>query len=123
MLRARAGVILAAGAVNTPQVLMLSGIGPGAHLAAMGLPVLVDNANVGAHLSDHQGLNYTWRMTVPTLNQVLGSWWGKMRAGVEWAMMGRGPLSSSINQGAGSFAPHPTGRAPTCSFTCRPFPP
>ncbi|MFN3971404.1 MAG: GMC family oxidoreductase [Gemmobacter sp.] len=106
-LRARGAVILAAGAVNTPQLLMLSGIGPGAHLAAMGLPVTVHNPHVGAHLTDHQGLNYTWRMTVPTLNQVLRPWWGKLRAGLEWMLLGRGPLSTSINQGGGFFRTSP----------------
>lgn len=107
VLRARAGVILSAGAVATPQLLMLSGIGPGAHLAAHGLPVLHDNPNVGAHLTDHQGLNYTWRMKVPTLNQALRPWWGKLRAGLEWMVLGRGPLSTSINQGGGFFRTDP----------------
>lgn len=50
---ARREVILAGGAVNTPQVLMLSGIGPAAHLAEHGIPVLVDSPDVGANLQDH----------------------------------------------------------------------
>ncbi|WP_126977320.1 GMC family oxidoreductase [Frigidibacter oleivorans] len=107
--RARAGreVILAAGAVNTPQLLLLSGIGPGAELRAMGLDVRHDNPNVGQHLMDHQGLNYTWRMTVPTLNQQLRPWWGKALAGARWLLTGAGPLSMSINQGGGFFRTDP----------------
>jgi choline dehydrogenase len=105
--RSRREVILAGGAINTPQLLMLSGIGPGAHLAAHGIPVVLDNANVGAHLSDHQGLNYTWRMTVPTLNDILRPWWGKLAVGARWLLTGRGPLSLSINQGGGFFRTDP----------------
>jgi choline dehydrogenase len=80
VLRARE-VILAGGAINTPQVLMLSGVGPGAALRALGIPVVLDQPNVGAHLNDHQGINYTWRMNVPTLNDTLRPWWGKARVG------------------------------------------
>jgi choline dehydrogenase len=106
---ARAGreVILSGGAINSPQLLMLSGIGPGAHLAAHGLPVLVDNPNVGANLNDHQGLNYTFRMNVPTLNDVLRPWWGKLMVAARWLLTGRGPLSLSINHGGGFFRTDP----------------
>ncbi|MGL4310944.1 MAG: GMC family oxidoreductase [Paracoccaceae bacterium] len=105
--QARREVILAAGAVNSPQLLMLSGIGPAAHLRDMGIGVLVDNPNVGAHLTDHQGLNYTWQMTVPTLNQRLRPWWGKALAGADWLLRGRGPLASSINHAGGFFRTRP----------------
>ena len=50
---ARREVILAGGAVNTPQLLMLSGIGPAAHLAEHGIPIVVDSPDVGANLQDH----------------------------------------------------------------------
>jgi choline dehydrogenase len=106
-LRARAEVILAGGAINSPQLLQLSGIGPGALLQSLGIPVLRDNANVGDHLSDHQGINYTWAMNVPTYNDVLRPWWGKLRAGVEWALFGRGVLAKSINHAGGFFRTRP----------------
>ena len=103
VLRARGEVILSGGAINSPQLLQLSGIGPGGVLQAHGLPVLVDNPNVGAHLSDHQGINYTWSMTVPTYNDVLRPWWGKALAGVQYFLGGRGPLAKSINHAGGFF--------------------
>lgn len=103
VLRARGEVILSGGAINSPQLLQLSGIGPGGVLQAHGVPVLVDNPNVGAHLSDHQGINYTWSMTVPTYNDVLRPWWGKALAGAQYFLGGRGPLAKSINHAGGFF--------------------
>jgi choline dehydrogenase len=99
-LRCNAEVILSGGAINSPQLLQLSGIGPGALLQSLGIPVLRDNPNVGDHLSDHQGINYTY-------NDVLRPWWGKLRAGVEWALLGRGPLAKSINHAGGFFRTRP----------------
>ena len=101
---AKAGeVILAGGAINSPQLLQLSGIGPGALLQSLGLPVLRDNPNVGARMQDHHGINYTWRMKVPTLNDELRPWWGKLKAGLQYLLLRKGPLSLSINQGGGFF--------------------
>ena len=96
-------VILAGGAINSPQLLQLSGIGPGAALRSHGIPVVRDNANVGAGMQDHHGLNYTWRMNVPTLNDDLRPWWGKLKVGLQYVLTRRGPLSLSINQGGGFF--------------------
>lgn len=98
---ARRAVVLAAGAVNTPQLLQLSGIGPAEHLRAHGIDVIKDSPAVGRHLQDHLGINYTFRAKVPTINQQLGSWWGKLRHGLEFLALGRGPLSLSLNQGGG----------------------
>jgi choline dehydrogenase len=104
---AKGEVILAGGAINSPQLLMLSGIGDGAALSALGLPVLNHNPNVGAHLNDHQGINYTWRMKVPTYNDILRPWWGKAWAGLNYFLGGRGPLAKSINHAGGFFRTDP----------------
>ena len=106
-LRAKAEVILSGGAINSPQLLQLSGIGSGALLQSLGIPVLRDNTNVGDHLSDHQGINYTWRMKVPTYNDELRPWWGKLLAGMKYVLAGAGPLSKSINHGGGFFRTSP----------------
>jgi len=107
LIRARAEVILAGGAINSPQLLQLSGIGPGDLLARHGIAVALDNPNVGAHLTDHQGLNYTWRMTVPTLNDTLRPWWGKLGVGLRYLLTLGGPLSLSINHAGGFFRTRP----------------
>lgn len=96
-------VIIAGGAVNSPQLLQLSGIGPARLLKDCGIGVVSANANVGAHLADHQGVNYTWRATVPTLNDALRPWWGKLRAGLQYILTRGGPLAISLNHGGGFF--------------------
>ena len=102
-LRCNAEVILSGGAINSPQLLQLSGVGPGALLSGLGMPVVLDNPNVGDHLSDHQGINYTWRMKVATYNDLLRPWWGKLFAGAQYFLTGGGPLAKSINHAGGFF--------------------
>ena len=121
VLRARAEVILAGGAINSPQLLQLSGIGPGALLQGLGIGVAVDNGNVGDHLTDHQGVNYTYRMTRPTYNDELRPWWGKFRAGVQWALLGQGPLAKSINHGGGFFRTSPDLERPNMQLYMQAF--
>ena len=103
-------VIISGGAVNSPQLLQLSGIGPASILKTLNIDVVLHNANVGLHLQDHIGINYTYRMNVPTLNDALRPWWGKLQFGLQYLLARRGPLSLSINQGGGFFrtSPHHT---------------
>ncbi|MGV3552213.1 GMC family oxidoreductase [Rhizobium sp.] len=106
-LTARKSIVLAAGAVNTPQLLQLSGIGPADHLRALGIDVIKDSRAIGHHLQDHLGINYTFRAKVPTINQQLGTWWGKLWRGLEFLVLGEGPLSLSLNQGGGFLRSRP----------------
>ena len=114
-------IILAGGAINSPQLLQLSGIGPGALLQSMNIPLVRDNANVGARMQDHHGINYTWRMTVPTLNDALRPWWGKLKAGLQYVLTRKGPLSLSINQGGGFFRTHPEMARPNMQLYMQAF--
>lgn len=98
---ARREVILSAGSINTPQLLMLSGIGPAKHLKAQGIDVRVDNKHVGQNMEDHVGINYVFRANVPSLNNELRPWWGKLLVGLRYVLQGTGPLASSLNQGGG----------------------
>ncbi|MET0170675.1 MAG: GMC family oxidoreductase N-terminal domain-containing protein, partial [Aliihoeflea sp.] len=113
-LEARAGreVIVAGGAVNSPQLLQLSGIGPADHLQSLGIDVRHDNAHVGRNLQDHQGINYTWKARQATLNQLLRPWWGKLLAGSRYLLLRDGPLSMSMNQGGGFFRSDPARARP-----------
>ncbi|KAF3058402.1 Oxygen-dependent choline dehydrogenase [Daldinia childiae] len=65
--------IVAAGAMRTPQVLMLSGIGPAAELGKFGIPVLVDNPDVGQNLADHALFFHTWKVKDPKAGWAIGS--------------------------------------------------
>ena len=67
-IRARAGVVLAAGSLNTPRLLMLSGIGPGAHLQEFGIDVIRDSSGVGANLQEHVGTHLVNQVNTPTIN-------------------------------------------------------
>jgi len=107
IVRARREVILAAGAINSPMLLQLSGIGSAEHLAAIGVPVKLDSPAVGRHLQDHLGINYTYRARVATLNQILRPWWGKLIVGGKFFLVGRGPLALSLNQGGGFVRSRP----------------
>jgi choline dehydrogenase len=100
--RARREVLLAAGAINSPQLLELSGIGDGALLRRFEIPVVVDNPAVGRGLQDHVAVSYFYRARVPTLNDELGPWYGKLKAGLQYAFTRGGPLAMSVNQ-AGAF--------------------
>ena len=109
---ARAEVIVAAGAVNTPQLLQLSGIGPGGILRQAGVPVLVDNGDVGGHLQDHLGISYFFRASEPTLNQRLGTWAGRVRSALSFALFRSGPLSLGVNQMGGMVRTSPAAQRP-----------
>jgi choline dehydrogenase len=101
--RAKKEVIISGGSINSPQLLQLSGIGPASLLQRLNIPIIHANENVGRHLQDHQGINYTFKSKVPTLNQILRPWWGKLLVGMQYLLLRKGPLSISLNQGGGFF--------------------
>lgn len=105
-------VILCAGAVNSPQLLQLSGIGPGAALAAHGIAPLLDNPAVGGHLQDHLAVVHSFKATQPTLNDELHSTFAKLRAGVRYLLARTGPLALSVNQFGGFARTHPAATRP-----------
>ena len=97
--RAEAEVILAAGAIGTPQLLMLSGIGPADHLREHGIYVIVDMPAVGANLIDHPSVPVLW--STPA---VKGLWESSGTGGfARWKLTHKGPLTSNIAE-AGGFA-------------------
>jgi choline dehydrogenase-like flavoprotein len=97
--KARGEVVLAAGSIGSPQLLMLSGIGPAAHLAEHGIPLVLDKPGVGANLQDHLQLRLINKITgVPTLNERYHSLPWKVRMGLEYALMRRGALTMAPSQ-------------------------
>lgn len=98
---ARAEVILSGGAINSPQLLQLSGVGPRRILQDHGVPIVVDAPQVGRNLQDHLGSDNYYISKVPSLNQALRPLLGKAKAAMHYALARKGPLSLSLNQGGG----------------------
>lgn len=94
-------VILCGGAINSPQLLQLSGIGAGEALQSVGIKTLLHSPHVGQNLQDHLGIDMYFRSLVPTLNQVLRPWLGRVKVAIQYLLTQRGPLSLSINQAGG----------------------
>ena len=101
---AQCETILAAGAINSPQLLQLSGIGPGRLLEKHGVDVRHDLPGVGENLQDHLQLRMAFKVRgVPTLNEQANSWLGKARMGLQYAIFRTGPLTMAPSQ-LGAFA-------------------
>ena len=101
---AKAEVILAAGAIGTPQILQLSGLGPAEMLRNLGIAPLLDLPAVGANLQDHLQIRCSWRLTgAKTLNTLAGTLWGKALIGLEYLARRSGPMSMAPSQ-LGAFA-------------------
>jgi choline dehydrogenase len=104
VVKARRGVILSAGAIQSPQLLMLSGIGPAKHLQEHDVPVLIDRPSVGQNLQDHLQFRLIYRCAKAiTTNDALRTLWGRAKLGLEWLLFRTGALAVGINQG-GMFA-------------------
>jgi len=102
--RADREVVLAAGAVGTPHLLELSGVGDGARLQALGLPVVRHLPGVGENLQDHLQLRPVFGITgAPTLNTLARPIWRRALMALEYAALRRGPLSMAPSQ-LGAFA-------------------
>ena len=100
-IKPKIGVILCAGSIMTPHLLMHSGIGPANKLKEVGINVKLDSPNVGSHLQDHIGIDYLYKSKVNTLNYLLGRWKGRATSILEYLLKRKGPLSLSINQSGG----------------------
>jgi choline dehydrogenase-like flavoprotein len=97
--RTKGEVILSAGAIGSPQLLMLSGIGPAAHLAEHGIPLALDKPGVGGNLQDHLQLRLIFRVEgLPTLNERYHSLPRRAWMGVEYALFRTGPLTMAPSQ-------------------------
>ncbi|MBX5172283.1 choline dehydrogenase [Rhizobium sp. NZLR1b] len=109
--RAEREVILSAGAIGTPQIMQLSGIGPAEVLKAADIEVKQDLPGVGQNLQDHLQIRAVFKVSdVKTLNTLANSLIGKARIGLEYAIKRSGPMSMSPSQ-LGAFTRSDPGRA------------
>ncbi len=101
VLRAGAEVILAASSLNTPKLLMLSGIGPAAHLAQHGIDVVADRAGVGGNLQDHLEIYMQFAAKQPITLYKYWNLWGKALIGAQWLLTRKGLGASNQFEACG----------------------
>jgi choline dehydrogenase len=97
--KCRGEIVLAAGAIGSPQILMLSGVGPAAHLAEHGIPLVLDKMGVGQNLHDHLQLRTIYKVSgVKTLNSMYATLGGKLAMGLDYLLRRRGPMTMAPSQ-------------------------
>ena len=101
VIRARREVVLAASSINTPKLLMLSGIGPGAHLQEHGIEVLADRQGVGANLQDHLEVYVQFAAKQPITLYRYWNLFGKAWVGAQWLFTKTGPGASNQFESTG----------------------
>ncbi|MCX5515375.1 choline dehydrogenase [Kaistia algarum] len=119
---ARRQVVLAAGAIGTPQILMLSGLGPAEHLKDHGIEVRRDLRGVGANLQDHLQIRTAFRISgARTLNDMQATFLGKARIAAEFALSRSGPMAMAPSQLGLFTRSHPRYATPNVEFHVQPL--
>ena len=119
--RARARVVLSAGAIGSPQILMLSGIGPAEHLRQMGIAPLVDAPGVGRNLQDHLQARLVFRTRRPTLNDEVRNPVDKLRIGLRYILSRKGPMAMAASLATGFLRTTPDMETPDIQFHIQPW--
>ena len=114
-------LILAAGAVDTPKLLQLSGVADEALLRRHGIPVVLHSPAVGRNLQDHICASYFYKANRRTLNDDYRSWLGKIRVGLQYLLTRGGPLSLSVNQAGGFLRAPATAAEPNIQVYFNPL--
>ncbi len=117
VIRASGGVVLSAGAFGSPQVLMLSGIGPAAHLKDKGLPVLLDKAAVGEDLQDHIDFVASWETgSLDFIGDSLSGTWKMAKAVIEHRLKRTGIMTTCFAEAGGFWRTNPDLPAPDIQY-------
>jgi choline dehydrogenase-like flavoprotein len=120
--RCRGEVILSAGAIGSPQLLLLSGVGPAAHLAEQGIAPVLDKPGVGENLQDHLQLRLIHKVTgVKTLNETYKSLVNRALMGADYALRRRGPLTMAPSQLGAFTRSDPHQERPNIQFHVQPL--
>ena len=99
MARCRGEVILSAGSIGSPQLLMLSGVGPAAQLGQFGIPLVLDKPGIGENLQDHLQLRMIYKVSgAKTLNEIYHTRTGSARMMLNYVLFRRGPLTMAPSQ-------------------------
>jgi choline dehydrogenase len=122
VVRCRREVILCGGSLNSPQLLMLSGVGPNAHLAEHGIAVVNDLPGVGQNLQDHYGALITYKSRLPvTVNDIMVNPLRQLKAGLQYLLFRKGPLTISAAQVGAFIRSRPEVSTPDIQFLFQTF--
>jgi choline dehydrogenase len=119
--RARNEVVLSAGAIGSPQILMLSGIGPGDHLNDHSIDILHASEGVGKNLQDHLQARPVYKCSVPTINTRTKGLWNQAKIALEYALKQTGPMTMAASLGTGFLKTRPELETPDIQFHIQPF--
>lgn len=118
---ARREVILSSGAIGSPQILMLSGIGPAEHLKENGIAPLHVLAGVGQGMQDHLQARLVYKCNVPTLNDEVRSYVNQARIALRYALFRSGPMTMAASLATGFFKTRPELETPDIQFHVQPW--
>lgn len=120
-LTARREIILSAGAINSPQILMLSGIGPAGTLKKHGIPVIRALPGVGRNLQDHLQARPVFKCSASTINTETRNIFQKVGIAIQFAFTRSGPMTMAASLGAAFLKTHPERHTPDIQFHIQPF--
>ena len=121
IIRANREVILSAGAIGSPQILMLSGLGPVDNLNKVGISVHRDMPGVGKNLQDHLQARPVFKCKSSTINTETDSWFKQVKIGIEYALRRTGPMTMAASLGTGFLKTRPELETPDIQFHLQPF--
>ncbi|MEX0309086.1 MAG: GMC family oxidoreductase [Tateyamaria sp.] len=119
--KARKEVILSGGSINSPQLLMLSGIGEAAQLQEHGIDVVADLPGVGKNLQDHLQARLVYKCNEPTLNDEVSSLFGQAKIGLKYLMFRAGPMTMAASLATGFMKTRDDLETPDIQFHVQPL--
>ena len=119
--RVNAEIVLSAGAVNSPQILQISGIGDAALMDKLGIPLLRNLPGVGQNLQDHLQVRLVFKTRERTLNDEVGSWFKQFMVGTQYVLTRTGPLTLAASQVYAFTRSNPTVDQPDIQFHMQPL--
>ncbi|MGH1415132.1 MAG: GMC family oxidoreductase [Pelagimonas sp.] len=120
-IKARREVVLSGGAINSPQLLMLSGIGEAEQLVANGIAVRKDLPGVGKNMQDHLQARLVYKCNEPTLNDEVRSLFGQAKIALKYAMFRAGPMTMAASLATGFLKTRPDLETPDIQFHVQPL--
>ena len=120
-MRVHGEIILSSGAIGSPQILMLSGIGEAGHLGEHGIEVRANLPGVGKNLQDHLQARLVYKCNEPTLNDEVRSLFDKMRIGIKYLLFRAGPMTMAASLATGFLKTRPEVETPDIQFHIQPW--